>query len=294
MPGTRKITLIGTGLMGLPMSRNLMAAGHDLTVWNRSPARAVPLVTEGAKTAATAAEAIAGAEVIITMLSDGYATQALLDDPAFAAALKSGMIWIDTSSAKPEHARAQSAQLTPMGVAHLDAPVSGGTKGAEAASLAIMAGGDLEVFEQVKKVLSAMGRPVHVGPSGAGQLCKLANQAIVAVTISAVAEATLLAQKGGADPVALREALKGGFADSVILQQHGARMSERDFAPGGLSKFHLKDLENTLAEASSLGLSLPSTQAVRDRFATFVNDMDGADLDHSGLYLELEKRNKLP
>lgn len=292
MPDTRKITLIGTGLMGLPMSRNLMAAGHDLTVWNRSPARATPLVAEGAKTAPTAAEAIAGAEVIITMLSDGFATQALLDDDAFGAALKEGMIWIDTSSAKPEHARAQSAQLASMGVAHLDAPVSGGTKGAEAASLAIMVGGDPEVFEQVKEVLSAMGRPVHVGPSGAGQLCKLANQAIVAITISAVAEATLLAQKGGADPVALREALRGGFADSVILQQHGARMSERDFAPGGLSKFHLKDLDNTLAEANSLGLSLPSTQAVRDRFATFVNDMDGADLDHSGLYLELEERNK--
>lgn len=292
MPDIRKITLIGTGLMGLPMSRNLMAAGHDLTVWNRSPARAAPLVAEGAKTASTAAEAIAGAEVIITMLSDGFATQALLDDDAFGAALKEGMIWIDTSSAKPEHARAQSAQLAPMGVAHLDAPVSGGTKGAEAASLAIMVGGDLEVFEQVKEVLSAMGRPVHVGPSGAGQLCKLANQAIVAITISAVAEATLLAQKGGADPAALREALRGGFADSVILQQHGARMSERDFAPGGLSKFHLKDLDNTLAEANSLGLSLPSTQAVRDRFATFVNDMDGADLDHSGLYLELEERNK--
>lgn len=293
MSTPRKITLIGTGLMGAPMSRNLMKAGHDLTVWNRSAERAAPLVDEGAKTAATAAQAIAGAEVIITMLSDGFATQALLDDDAFRGALTKGMIWIDMSSAKPEHARAQSAQLAGLGVDHIDAPVSGGTRGAEGATLAIMAGGDAAVIDSVSSVLGAMGRPVHVGPSGAGQLCKLANQTIVAVTIAAVAEATLLAEKGGADPAALRAALKGGFADSVILQQHGERMSEGNFAPGGLSKFQLKDLDNTLAEADAAGLTLPATQSVRDRFAYFCNEMEGADLDHSGLYLELKKRNDL-
>ena len=293
MSQSRKITLIGTGLMGTPMSRNLMAAGHDLTVWNRSPERAAPLLKEGAKTAATVAAAIAGAEVIITMLSDGYATEALLADPAVKAALRPGMTWIDMSSAKPEHARAQAALLAEIGVAHLDAPVSGGTKGAEAASLAIMVGGTSEVFEKMRPLLEAMGRPVHVGPSGAGQLCKLANQTIVAVTIAAVAEATLLAEKGGADPAALRAALKGGFADSVILQQHGERMSTGNFAPGGLSKFQLKDLDNTLAEAGKVGLHLPATQAVRDRFAFFIDEMGGGDLDHSGLYLELKHRNGL-
>ncbi|MGJ8557674.1 MAG: NAD(P)-dependent oxidoreductase [Sulfitobacter geojensis] len=142
-------------------------------------------------------------------------------------------------------------------------------------------------------VLRAMGRPVHVGPSGAGQLCKLANQTIVAVTIAAVAEATLLAEKGGADPAALRAALKGGFADSVILQQHGERMSEGNFVPGGPSKFQVKDLDNTLGEAESLGLQLPAAQAVRDRFAYFIDEMGGGDLDHAGLYLELKKRNNL-
>jgi 2-hydroxy-3-oxopropionate reductase len=293
MSNQRKITLIGTGLMGLPMSRNLMAAGYDLTVWNRSAHRAAPLVEEGAKTAVSAAQAIEDAEVIVTMLSDGFATQALLDDDAFRAALAPGMIWIDMSSAKPEHARAQSAVLAQLGVAHLDAPVSGGTKGAQAASLAIMAGGAADVFDNVRPVLQAMGHPVHVGPSGAGQLCKLANQTIVAVTIAAVAEATLLAEKGGADPAALRAALKGGFADSVILQQHGERMSTGNFAPGGLSKFQLKDLDNTLAEAEAVGIALPATQAVRDRFAYFCDEMGGADLDHSGLYLELKKRNGL-
>ncbi|WP_299417815.1 NAD(P)-dependent oxidoreductase [uncultured Sulfitobacter sp.] len=289
----RKITLLGTGLMGAPMTRNLMSAGHQLTVWNRSADRAAPLVEAGANTAATAAEAIAGAEIIISMLSDGYATQALLDDDAFRAALPNGSVWIDMSSAKPEHARAQSALLGQHGVAHLDAPVSGGTKGAEDATLAIMVGGEAAVFDQMRDVLSAMGRPVRVGPSGAGQLCKLANQAIVAVTIAAVAEATLLVEQGGADPAALRAALKGGFADSVILQQHGERMSQGNFAPGGLSKFQLKDLDNTLAEAGAVNLSLPATQAVRDRFADFCNTMGGADLDHSGLYLELKKRNDL-
>lgn len=289
----RKITLIGTGLMGAPMARNLMKAGHDLTVWNRSAERAAPLVAEGAKTAATAAQAITGVEVVISMLSDGHATGALLAEDDFGRALAEGMLWIDMSSAKPEHARAQSAQLAKRGVAHLDAPVSGGTKGAEAGSLAIMVGGEEPTFEAAKEVLMAMGRPVYVGPSGAGQLCKLANQTIVAVTIAAVAEATLLAEKGGADPAALRAALKGGFADSVILQQHGQRMSDGNFTPGGLSRLQRKDLDNTLAEAGALGLELPATQAVRDRFNHLIEEMDGGDLDHAGLYLELKKRNNL-
>ena len=293
MNQSRKITLIGTGLMGLPMSRNLMAAGHDLTVWNRSPHRAAPLVKEGAKTADTVDKSIAGAQVVISMLSDGFATGELLSNPDVQRALTNGMVWIDMSSAKPAHARANSALLSGLGVDHLDAPVSGGTKSAEAGNLAIMVGGEAAIVEDMRFVFEAMGRPVHVGPSGSGMLCKLANQTIVAVTISAVAEATLLAEKGGADPLALRAALKGGFADSVVLQQHGERMSEGNFTPGGLSKFQLKDLDNTLAEAASLGLTLPSTQEVRNRFAHFCEEMGGADLDHSGLYLELKKLNNL-
>ncbi len=286
-----KVALLGTGLMGAPMARNILCAEFPLTVWNRSLKKAKPLTAEGATLAETAPLAVSGADVIITMLSDGYATGALLADEAFREQLKPGMIWIDMSSAKPEHAREQSAQLSSMGVLHLDAPVSGGTKGAEAGTLAIMVGGDQDVMERVRPVLTAMGRPVHVGPSGSGQLCKLANQTIVAVTISAVAEATLLAQQGGADPTALRAALKGGFADSIILQQHGERMSDGNFTPGGLSKFQLKDLDNTLEEAGSLGVELPSTRSVRDRFEYLIDEMDGAELDHSALYLELKKRN---
>lgn len=293
MTQSRKITLIGTGLMGFPMSQNLLRAGHRLTVWNRSAERARPLVDEGAILAGSPAEAIAEAEFIITMLSDGFATGALLEDESIRAALKPGMIWLDMSSAKPEHARAQSADLATLGVAHLDAPVSGGTKGAQAASLAIMVGGALETFAAARQVLEAMGNPVHVGPSGTGQLSKLANQTIVAVTISAVAEAMLLVEQGGADPAAVRKALKGGFADSTILQQHGKRMTDGDFEPGGLTKFQVKDLNNTLDEAADLRLELPATQSVRDRFQHFIDEMNGADLDHSGLYLELKARNGL-
>ena len=293
MTDRTKIALLGTGLMGGPMGLNLCKAGHALRVWNRSPGKTTALAEAGAAEAATAAEAIRSSDIVISMLSDGYATGPLMAQEDVRAALSQGMIWIDMSSSKPEHARAHAADMAALGVAHLDAPVSGGTRGAEAGTLAIMAGGAAETFASARPVLEAMGRPVHVGPSGAGMLCKLANQTIVAVTISAVAEATLLAEKGGADPKALRQALQGGFADSVILQQHGERMSEGNFVPGGLSKFQLKDLDNTLDEAAGLNLTLPSTQHVRDRFAHLCEAMNGAELDHSALYLELKERNGL-
>jgi 2-hydroxy-3-oxopropionate reductase len=183
--------------------------------------------------------------------------------------------------------------LKRLGVSYVDAPVSGGTKGAEEASLAIMAGGAPEDFDRVAAALSAMGRPVHVGPIGAGQLAKLANQAIVGIAIAAVAEAMLMLQKGGADPAAVRSALRGGFADSTILQLHGARMTYMDFTPGGLCALQLKDLNNALAEAESFGLRLPTLENTRDRFDHLVHEMDGAGLDHAALYLELLARNGL-
>lgn len=291
---SQKVTLIGTGLMGVPMSRNLLKAGHDLTVWNRTLERAAPLAEDGARVATDVVDAVRGAAFIITMLSDGFASGALVDDPQVQAALAPRAIWIDMSSTKPEHARAQAATLDTLGFGHLDAPVSGGTKGAEDATLAIMAGGAAKTFQAAHSLLEAMGRPVHVGPSGTGQLSKLANQTIVAVTISAVAEAMLLVQQGGADPAAVRAALKGGFADSTILQQHGARMTDGNFEPGGLTKFQIKDLNNTLDEAAGLGLTLPATESVRDRFQHFSDAMGGAEKDHSGLYLELKARNGLP
>ena len=288
-----KITLIGTGLMGAPMARNLMSAGFDLTVWNRSPERAKALLDEGAKTAADLGHAIEGADVVLSMVSDGFVTQGFLEDAQVERALADGMLWVDMSSTKPAHARAQSATLAEYGVAHLDAPVSGGTKGAEDATLAIMVGGTRTDFERALPMFNALGRVVYVGPSGSGQLCKLANQTIVGITISAVAEATLMVEQGGADPAALRRALSGGFADSIILQQHGQRMSEGNFVPGGPARLQLKDLDNALEQAGELGLELPATQAVRDRYLTLCDEMNASEKDHAALYLELKARNAL-
>ncbi|MEM6888617.1 MAG: NAD(P)-dependent oxidoreductase [Pseudomonadota bacterium] len=293
MAKLRKITLIGTGLMGGPMARNLAESGFDVIAWNRTRARAEPLAAHGIHIADTAVDAVTDADAVITMLSDGFASGALVKDPQVQAALSPDLIWLDMSSTKPEHAREQADILAGLGRRHLDAPVSGGTKGAEAGTLAIMVGGAADTFAVARPVFESLGRPVHVGPSGAGQLSKLANQTIVAVTISAVAEAMLLAERGGADPAAVREALKGGFADSTILQQHGARMTNGDFEPGGLTKFQVKDLNNTLDEAAGLGICLPATESVRDRFQHFIDAMGGAEKDHSGLYLELKARNGL-
>lgn len=293
MGNTLNVTVIGTGLMGYPMSQNVLKAGFPLKVWNRTAEKAAALVYHGAVLATGLSDAVRGADVVISMLTDGATTCAIVDDPVVQAALKSGAVWIDMTSAKPMEARAQAATLNALGVAHLDAPVSGGTRGAAEASLAIMVGGDADVFESMKPVLDAMGRSVHVGPSGAGQLCKLCNQTIVGITIGAVSEAMLLAEQGGADPAALRRALKGGFADSVILQQHGARMTTGDFEPGGLSQSQLKDMNNSLAEAANLNLTLPMTQSVRDRYKVLVDDMDGGRLDHAALYLELLRQNSI-
>lgn len=293
MQEEKRVTFLGTGLMGAPMARNVLVAGHELVVWNRSPEKTEPLRREGAQVAVTAAAAVREADVIVSILSDGAATRSVLEDPALVQNLPQGAIWIEMASVKPEEARWQAQMLGGLGVRHLDAPVSGGTRGAQAGMLAIMAGGELEVFHEALSVLIPMGRPTHVGPSGAGQLAKLANQAIVAVTIAAVGEAMLMLEKGGANPQSVRDALKGGFADSTILQQHGKRMTTRDFEPGGLSRLQLKDLDNALAEGAGFDLTLPTLTHVRDRFARLVEDLDGSELDHSALFLELLDQNGL-
>lgn len=291
MANQKKIAFIGIGHMGLPMAKHLLDAGHHLVVWNRTTAKATVLSDLGGTVAANPKEAVQGAEFIISMLSDGTAVDAVLSTAEVQSALRQGSIWIDMSSTQPRQARAQSEQLKDLGLRHLDAPVSGGTKGAEAASLAIMVGGPEATYNTAQPILKVLGQPTHVGPSGSGQLAKLANQAIVAITIGAVAEAMLLLEKGGANPAAVRAALSGGFADSTILQQHGKRMTTGNFVPGGLSKLQLKDLDNVLTEAQSLDLSLPTTQHIRKRFDHFVHQMAGANLDHAGLYLELKARN---
>ena len=285
-----KIAFLGIGMMGLPMASHLAAAGHDVTVWNRNRAKAEAVLR--ATIADTAAQAVNGADLIVSILSDGAATRAVQADPTLRTALTKGQIWVEMASIKPDEARAQTADLASFGVGHLDAPVSGGTAGAEAATLAIMVGGDQAVFNIAKPILRHLGRPTRVGPSGTGQLAKLANQGIVGITIGAVAEAMLLIERGGGAPAAVRDALKGGFADSLILQLHGARMTEGDLLPRGRAAIQLKDMNNIMEEADKLSLTLPMSADIQARFATLCNEMGSADLDHAALYLELLKRNQ--
>jgi 2-hydroxy-3-oxopropionate reductase len=287
---TRQIAFLGTGLMGAPMTRRLLAAGFAVTVWNRDVSKAEPLAAAGARLANSPAEAVEDADVVFTMLSDGPAVEDVLFAKGAAAALKKGAVVIDTSSIAPPIARDHAARLAQVGIAHIDAPVSGGVVGAEAGTLAIMAGGDAGIVEDLAEVFAPLGRVTHVGTSGAGQICKLANQQIVAITIGAVAEAMMLVEAGGASREKFREAIRGGFAESRILDLHGQRMVDRRFEPGGPSRLQLKDLNAVAAMAESYGLALPLTADIRQAFDDFVADGNG-DLDHSALLLHLEKHN---
>jgi 3-hydroxyisobutyrate dehydrogenase-like beta-hydroxyacid dehydrogenase len=287
-----KITLLGCGLMGSPMSRRLLAAGHALTVWNRTRTKADALSAAGARVADTPAQAVAHADIVITMLEHGGVVHEVLFDPTWpgaATGLRPGTLVVDMSSILPEQAREHALTLQALGVATLDAPVSGGTLGAEAGTLAIMAGGEAADFERALPVLQVLGRPVHVGPSGSGQLTKLANQMIVGITIGAVAEALLMTQRGGADMAKVREALRGGFAESRILEVHGQRMVEADFAKRGSLAIQLKDLRNALHTAAGLGFDAPITEQLTTLYAQAAEHGFG-DLDQSGLFCELQRR----
>lgn len=285
-----RVAFIGLGKMGEPMAGRLLDAGLSLAVWNRSADKAKALGARGARVAASPAEAAAGAQFVIVMLSDGPAVTEVLFGKDLAAALNPGAVVIDMSSIPPPLAREHAKRLAGLGVRHLDAPVSGGTRGAADGSLAIMAGGSPEVFEAARPVLGILGRPTLIGPSGSGQLSKLANQTIVAGTIGAVAEALLLAAAGGADPAKVREALSGGFADSTILKQHGQRMLDRAWLPGGRTRTQVKDLRTILEAAASMGLELPITARVTELFESSLAAGFG-EYDHSALLLELERRN---
>lgn len=287
MAGT--IAFLGTGLMGFPMARNLAQAGYRVVAWNRTAKKAAGLTAFGAELAGSAVDAAGQADLVISIVTDGAALEALIGQ--CAPALKTGALWVDMSSTRADQAHSAAAALAAADVAFLDAPVSGGTKGAEGGTLAIMAGGDAEAFAAAEPVLSAMGRPVHVGPTGAGQMCKLANQAIVGIAIGAVAEAQLFLEAGGVDTDAMRDALKGGFADSTILQQHGSRMARRDFVPGGTAATQLKDMRNVMHAAEALGLNLPLVSALGERYRRYVEDLGGGAQDHSGLFEELLSLN---
>lgn len=274
--------------MGAPMARRLIAAGHDVTVWSRTRARAAAI--QGARVADTAADAAAGAEVLLSMLLDGPVTRAVLEGEGAIAATAPGALILDMGSVDPGTDRALADLARQGGRGYLDAPVSGGVAGAEAGTLAILVGGTPEDFAAAAPVFEVLGRATLLGPTGAGQTAKLANQLIVAATIGAVAEAFRLAEAGGCDPAALRGALRGGFADSRILDLHGGRMVRGDFTPGGRSVVQLKDLDNVLAAAGAAELDLPLARTAADAYRDFVENHDGGDLDHSAYYLWLARR----
>ena len=284
-----KIAFLGIGLMGYPMARRLCEAGHEVHVWNRSRAKAQRLA-DLATVHDTAAAAAREAEIVVTMLENGEVVEQVLFGEGVAHAMNPGTVVVDMSSIKPEQARAHAERLGNYAITHLDAPVSGGTLGAEQGTLAIMAGGKPSTFARARPIFDALGRATLVGPAGTGQLAKLANQMIVGITIGAVAEALLLCEKGGAIPAKVKEAITGGFADSRILQVHGQRMVERDFEARARMTVQLKDLRNAVDTAQGLGFDAPITSLLEQLYASGVA-RGLSDLDQSGLFVELAQRN---
>lgn len=284
------IAVLGIGFMGFPMARRLCEAGHIVNVWNRSRDKAERVAPFGATVHDTPAAAVRGASIVISMLESGPVVEDVLFNQGTAAAMKRGTLVIDMASIQPREARDHAARLGDFGASHLDAPVSGGTAGAEAGTLVIMVGGKAADFDRARPILEVFGRATYVGPHGTGQLTKLANQMIVGVTIGAVAEALLLCQKGGADMARVKEAITGGFADSRILQVHGQRMVERDFAPGARMAVQLKDLRNVLATAEEVGFDAPVTALIEKLYEDGV-EHGLADLDQAGIFVELASRN---
>ena len=288
---TKKIGFIGIGLMGFPMAKNILKAGYYLKVFNRSQNKAEALKEFGAQVTASINDAVKDSDVVITMLTDDTAINDVMNSSNFLENLKSGATVIDMSSIKPTTATKHGENLNSKNINYLDAPVSGGTIGAEEASLAIMVGGEQNIFDEAFDILKTMGNPTLVGPVGSGQVSKLANQIIVGLTIGAVAEAITLCEKAGANPKKMIKALSGGWADSKILQTHGKRMIDKDFTPKGRTSVHLKDMSNILECANSFNTHLPISNLVKEMYKTLVENGHG-ETDHSSLYKEIERINK--
>jgi 2-hydroxy-3-oxopropionate reductase len=282
------IGFVGLGLMGKPMALNLLKAGFKLRVWNRTPEKALEVVAAGAEFASSLPEVAQGSSAIITMLEAGAAVTEVIFSSGLATSSSPGTLFIDMSSIAPAIAEDHAQLLEAQGLRYIDAPVSGGTVGAEKGTLAIMAGGLESEIDEARAIFEALGTVTHVGPHGRGQLCKLVNQSIVAITIGAVAEGLLLAKAGGADPAKVRQAIMGGFCQSRILELHGLRMIEQNFEPGGTVKNQIKDLNAVLEVASRLNLKLPMTKRVHGLFSDLAAN-GGEMLDHSALYLQLER-----
>ena len=286
-----KIAFIGTGLMGYPMAKNLINKKLNLKVFSRTLEKAKPLEKLGAIIVNSLGEAVKEADIVITMLTDDNAVEKVLGNQEFLNNLKISSTVIDMSSIKPKIAIKYGQLLKDRYIHFLDAPVSGGTIGAEEGSLAIMVGGDQNVFDGAFDTLKIMGNPTLVGPIGSGQVSKLANQIIVGVTIGAVAEAITLCEKAGVDANKFIKALSGGFADGKILQNHRKRMIDKDFSPKGKVSTHLKDMNNILECAEDFKTKLPISNLIQEMFKSLVDQGNDND-DHSALYKEIENINK--
>lgn len=284
------IGFIGLGVMGRPMAANLIKAGYTPYVYNRSPGPMAELAALGALPCRNAREVAGQSEIVFLMLPDTPDVEKVLfGEQGVCSGIKTGSIVVDMSSISPMATRQFAEKLKNQGVEMLDAPVSGGQIGAQQATLSIMVGGREEVFEKVKPLFEKMGKNiVRIGGNGDGQVCKVANQIVVALTIEAVGEALLLASKAGADVVKVREAMLGGFAQSRILEVHGERMINRTFQPGFRIRLHQKDLDLALTTGRALGISLPNTATSQELFTAAAAN-GGADLDHSALVRALEK-----
>ncbi len=254
-----KIGFIGLGTMGAPMARRLLQAGHEVTVHNRTRSREEPLAALGAARAGDPRSCAVGREVVFTMVSDTPDLEAVVSGDAGAAhGLEPGAVLVDMSTVSPAATRRLAAELTGRGIAMLDAPVSGGSEGAENGTLSIMVGGDADALERVRPLLEVLGKTItHIGPSGAGQVAKAVNQVVIAGTYAAVAEGMALAQRSGVDTDALVRALSGGAAGSWILANRAGNMLRGDYPLGFRTRLHRKDLGIALSEARDLGVSMP-------------------------------------
>ena len=282
------VSVIGLGIMGLPMSINLVKAGHTVTGVNRSPARLDALIAAGGHGATSVAEAARSADVVITMVPDSPDVEAVVSGPdgVFANAAP-GTLWIDASTIRPDVAKRLAADAADAGLRALDAPVSGGEQGAIDGVLSIMVGGDPADFAAAQDVLGAVGKTiVHVGSSGAGQTVKAANQLIVAANIEVLAEAIVFLEAHGVDLDAALTVLGGGLAGSKVLEQKGSKMVNRKFEPGFRLALHHKDLGIVTAASREAGVVIPLGAVVAQLVAATVNQGDGA-LDHSGLFKQV-------
>lgn len=286
-----RVGFIGLGIMGRPMAENLLRSGYPLVVYNRSPGNMAQLAAQGADTADNASRVAEQSDIVMTMLPDTPDVEAVYFGPqGIMTGVRKGHLLIDMSTVTPAIARKIDQAAQEKGADSLDAPVSGGDVGAKAGTLSIMVGGTRSAFERASPLLQAMGKNiVHIGESGAGQVAKACNQVVVALTIEAVGEALVLAQKSGVDPAKVREALLGGFAQSRVLEVHGQRALDHHFDPGFRLQLHRKDLAIALNTAQELGVSTPLTALAHDMMNGLLAHGYG-DRDHSYLVAKIARR----